>query len=110
MMLAMKTMVGRTWKAKMKPNEGTSATSLPKTNSEPTFEKSRSRVTPLPSNWKSFLPGAVLRMKSAKANCIPRPQRMTRQRIALRFVDRAMPIPRMARMPKSPMKLCKPAS
>ncbi|MNT28189.1 hypothetical protein D3C72_1638560 [compost metagenome] len=98
-----KMIAGTTWKAKMKGNCSEPARG-PNRKPAPCLEKSRICVTPWPSAWKSRLPQSVLRMKKARASWKPRPHRTTRGLMALRLVDRAKAMPRMATMPASPMK------
>ncbi|MNL60920.1 hypothetical protein D3C87_1847750 [compost metagenome] len=80
-------MAGRTWKAKMKPKVSILLTRSPKMKPAPTFEKSRSLVTPAPSFSKIRWPTGVLRTNKARNACIPRPQPTTLRLMALRLVE-----------------------
>ena len=87
---AMKTIVGRTWNAKMNPMLSPpppGIPSFPKRNCEPTKENWRRRLIFAPSQANTPCPTEVFSTKRAKRNWRVRPQKTVLPRIALRSVE-----------------------
>src|SRR6266481_2834447 len=59
-------------------------------------------VTPTLTASK-ILPALVFRTRNAKANCRPRPHRMTRPLMALRCREKSHAVPRIAAIPSRPV-------
>jgi hypothetical protein len=60
-------------------------------------------VTTWPSQRKRLCPMGTRNTKMAKASCRPSPHPTTRQRMARRLWERAMPRARMREIPMSPV-------
>src|SRR6059036_3735094 len=80
---------------------------LANTNADPTYEKLRILVIASPRVRNNLWPSGTRSTKMANASCSPTPHATTRQLMALRLRDSAIPMPRMRAIPKIPVIRCR---